>query len=407
MKKIFSVFLSSILFLSVFSTALGNETKEIKLTVGNTTAEVNGEKVTLDVPPTVVNGRTLVPLRFIAESFGAEVAWDGPTRTITLTAPDLDHLKLLVENLTKNNEELKANLEKLEIEKEQLTKENTELKGKVGMMDTLITKLEDQISVLLEENKELKAENKELKEKIAEGNDKTEDTEAPIITIKNLKAGDTLNEEKLRLEVLVEDASKVVFSRVKLNTIVLSETLGDYGEIDPAKMISGEYNLTIEAIDGCANIGNSSITFIVAHDAKKEPIRFILKAIDAKGMMGGGGGGPHSVTLADSSQPYLVGEFSNKSSASIELVKIDTYDAEGNVFEIMPGMNFFDLAKEQMGLPKHLVIVQNDKYTAPCAISMKEVNSKPEDYFDGWKVKITLFDSIRELEFTKTIRYSK
>ena len=198
----------------------------------------------------------------------------------------------------------------------------------------------------------------------------------------------------------------MVFSRVKINTLVLSETIGDYGEIDPSKLISGDYILTIEAIDGNANISNSSINFKVEHDAKKEPIRFILKAVDAQGMMGGGGG-PQSITIADSSIPMLQGQLVNKSSASIELLKVDTFDAEGNAFELMPGTNFFDLMKEQLGLPKHLVIVQNDKYTAPCAISMEEVNSTPEDYYDGWEVKITLFDSIRKLEFIKTIRYSK
>ena len=324
-----------------------------------------------------------------------------------MTAPDVDHLKLLIETLKKENEEFKADLSTKETENEKLKTENTELKSKVGMMDTLITKLEDQISVLLEENKDLKKENTELKEKIAEGSGKTEDTEAPVVTVKNLKSGDTLSEEKLMLEVLIEDVSKVVFSRVKINKFLLSETLGDYGEIDPSKLISGDYTLTVEAIDGSGNITNSSIDFKVKHEAKKEPIRFILQAIDGKGTMGGGGGGPRSVTLADSSQPLLLGQLVNKSIAGVELLKVDTFDAEGNTFELMPGMNFYDLVKEQMGLPKHLIIVQNDKYTAPCAMSMEEVDSTPEEYYDGWEVKITLFDSIRELEFIKTIRYSK
>ncbi|MBQ7661317.1 MAG: copper amine oxidase N-terminal domain-containing protein, partial [Clostridia bacterium] len=32
-----------------------------------------------------VSGRTRLPVRFIAESFGAEVGWDGATSTATLT----------------------------------------------------------------------------------------------------------------------------------------------------------------------------------------------------------------------------------------------------------------------------------------------------------------------------------
>ena len=53
-------------------------------------AYVKGEKVQIDpddydVMPTIVGDRTLVPLRFIAESFGADVEWDGATEGITIS----------------------------------------------------------------------------------------------------------------------------------------------------------------------------------------------------------------------------------------------------------------------------------------------------------------------------------
>lgn len=54
----------------------------IRLEVGSTDTYINGEKSNLDVPPKIVNGRTLVPARFIAESFNAEVAWDSVSRTV-------------------------------------------------------------------------------------------------------------------------------------------------------------------------------------------------------------------------------------------------------------------------------------------------------------------------------------
>lgn len=47
---------------------------------------VNGSVVELDVPATIVNGRTLVPTRFIAESLGAEVGWNPETRTVIITS---------------------------------------------------------------------------------------------------------------------------------------------------------------------------------------------------------------------------------------------------------------------------------------------------------------------------------
>lgn len=57
----------------------------IKLKIGDKNAYVNGEQKTLDVIPFTKNGRTLVPLRFIAEAFGFEVAWDDKTKEITIT----------------------------------------------------------------------------------------------------------------------------------------------------------------------------------------------------------------------------------------------------------------------------------------------------------------------------------
>ncbi len=59
----------------------------IKLQINNKLASVNGKKVILDSPPQIINGRTMVPLRFIVESFSAHVEWDGGTQTITITYP--------------------------------------------------------------------------------------------------------------------------------------------------------------------------------------------------------------------------------------------------------------------------------------------------------------------------------
>ncbi|PKM42081.1 MAG: copper amine oxidase [Firmicutes bacterium HGW-Firmicutes-8] len=50
---------------------------ELILHVGKDEAEINGERITLDVPPQIKNGRTLVPLRFVSEALGAEVKWNN------------------------------------------------------------------------------------------------------------------------------------------------------------------------------------------------------------------------------------------------------------------------------------------------------------------------------------------
>jgi hypothetical protein len=57
----------------------------IKLQIGSQTAYKNNQPVPLDVPPKIVEDRTLVPLRFVSESLGANVKWYGDTQTITIT----------------------------------------------------------------------------------------------------------------------------------------------------------------------------------------------------------------------------------------------------------------------------------------------------------------------------------
>ncbi|MCD8048900.1 MAG: aldo/keto reductase [Clostridia bacterium] len=64
---------------------LSKEGTVILLTIGSETAYVNGEEYSLDTAPIIQNERTMLPIRFIAESFGYSVAWDNETQTITLT----------------------------------------------------------------------------------------------------------------------------------------------------------------------------------------------------------------------------------------------------------------------------------------------------------------------------------
>ena len=58
---------------------------EIRLVIDSTTAYLNGEAQTLDVAPTVINDRTMLPIRFIAESFKFNVDWNGEEQKVTIT----------------------------------------------------------------------------------------------------------------------------------------------------------------------------------------------------------------------------------------------------------------------------------------------------------------------------------
>ncbi len=62
----------------------------IRLQIGNANALVNGENKLIDtqnlkVVPEIINGRTMLPLRFVTEQLGATVNWNGTTKTITIT----------------------------------------------------------------------------------------------------------------------------------------------------------------------------------------------------------------------------------------------------------------------------------------------------------------------------------
>lgn len=59
---------------------------QILMQINNKKAAINGKEVNVvGTPTSIVNGSTMVPFRFIGESFGFLVSYDSPTRKITLT----------------------------------------------------------------------------------------------------------------------------------------------------------------------------------------------------------------------------------------------------------------------------------------------------------------------------------
>lgn len=57
----------------------------ISMTIDNAEMTVNGKAVTLDSVPTIVDDRTLVPVRAIAEAFNSAVDWKADTKTVEIT----------------------------------------------------------------------------------------------------------------------------------------------------------------------------------------------------------------------------------------------------------------------------------------------------------------------------------
>lgn len=60
----------------------------VKFIIGNDKAYVNDSEKKLPVSAKIVNGNTMVPLRFISESVGCDVSWDGAEKKIVITTSD-------------------------------------------------------------------------------------------------------------------------------------------------------------------------------------------------------------------------------------------------------------------------------------------------------------------------------
>jgi len=86
MKKILSLLLILTLIFGFLGVKRTSAQKEffLVLTVGLRNYVLNGMQLTMDAAPEIVAGRTFVPIRLVAETFGAEVGWDGVLREVSI-----------------------------------------------------------------------------------------------------------------------------------------------------------------------------------------------------------------------------------------------------------------------------------------------------------------------------------
>ncbi|WP_164553308.1 stalk domain-containing protein [Brevibacillus marinus] len=67
----------------------------ITYTIGSQTAKKNTDTILLTVPGQIINGSTMVPLRFVSEALGSTVGWEGKSRTITISSATKQKGKVL------------------------------------------------------------------------------------------------------------------------------------------------------------------------------------------------------------------------------------------------------------------------------------------------------------------------
>ena len=88
LSVILSLIISASVIPAAFAAEDEINTVEISFKIGESDILINGEAVEVETPY-ITDGSVLVPLRVITEAFGAEVLWDGDEEKITLLYPDV------------------------------------------------------------------------------------------------------------------------------------------------------------------------------------------------------------------------------------------------------------------------------------------------------------------------------
>ena len=67
---------------------LAKDSEKITVVIGENRYFLNGTEYKTDVPASIINGSTMLPLRAIADASGADVYWDGETKTAAIITKD-------------------------------------------------------------------------------------------------------------------------------------------------------------------------------------------------------------------------------------------------------------------------------------------------------------------------------
>ena len=335
----------------------------IKLTVGSKSASVNGKNTELDVPPTIIQGRTLVPIRFIAESLGAEVQYDAPTRTILIKAID-------GKELLKLNNQHQQTIQSLETQIEALKKQ---LESGTGGIQV--------------------------------------ESDPPLVQCKNI-TDQTIITKLTPVEVNLIDQSPIAWIQTKIGDNVISNLSQKYGVINPLNFLSGNYVMKIEAWDAFGNHGETDIKITIRNDETSEPVSFKTEIkeftrIGPGGPPGGGGGGGQQPPGDRPPQlPYaLTLHLENQSSSFVEITNLVVYDTEGKIYQTRSEISTIDSIKAQTGLSR-IVVLPTGSFSIQTAMNMLTEEMRKEDLFKGWKIVITLSNANMKGEMTKTILIS-
>ena len=94
MRKIFETMGAEVEWASETQTIFAKKDDiNIEMQIDNLIIKVNEEIITLDVPPMLIESRTLVPVRAVAESLNTTVNWDGENNTVIIKSLNLNEIR--------------------------------------------------------------------------------------------------------------------------------------------------------------------------------------------------------------------------------------------------------------------------------------------------------------------------
>lgn len=82
-----------------------DELNLVTLKIGETKIDINDVEEELDAAPEIINGATCVPLRAVVEPFGADVGWDGKSRTVIVTDENYVQDETVTEEMLEQSEQ--------------------------------------------------------------------------------------------------------------------------------------------------------------------------------------------------------------------------------------------------------------------------------------------------------------
>lgn len=113
---------------------LAKSSKKIVIQIGSKTAQVNGANKSLLTAAKLYKDRTFVPVRFVAENFGAAVSWTQSTYTVDITGDYVPRQGIEGLDYTQDELEWLAKIVSAEAQGEAM-------EGKIGVANVILNRL--------------------------------------------------------------------------------------------------------------------------------------------------------------------------------------------------------------------------------------------------------------------------